>query len=400
MPIMAEHENPLVREAKTCFRLGDLDKAESLFKQAVAKAPQDAAALVGLARSRYLRGDKKKAQDLLASAEKIDPKRVETLCTRAVFAEKDGDGKTAAELFARAAKSAPNDFEARFNHARMIAKEKRWAEAVKEYEAAAALDPKNATALLQLGATLIQAGNLQAGLDRMAQAIEANPKFLEGYLVLSDILIEGKKDDAAEKVLALARTSIPGHREILERAAGLHQRRLDLAKARDAVREIAKIAPKDAVILKRLGLLELATGSPLNAEAALKKAAELAPKDADMPFTLGIVYEAMKLYDPAKAAYRKALEVDPKHWGAMTNLGRLLATDPKPAFDEALKLQEKARQIAPKESAPLLNLALALEAKGERAKAAEAAKAVLALPAAPHEHKEQATRVVERAAKK
>jgi tetratricopeptide (TPR) repeat protein len=393
---MAEQENPLVREAEKCFRLGDLAKAESLFRQAVESAPADPAALVGFARALYLRGAKAKALDLLARAEKADPRRAETLVTRAVIAEKEGDAKAAGDLLREAVRLAPRLFEARFNLGRLLAKAGRWDEAAAELEAAVAIEPEHAIAEMQLGGALIQANRLQDGLKHMFRAVEVNPTYLEGYLALADVLFSIEKDDAAESVLLLANRNIPEHREILERLAGLYQKRLDLVRARDTMRVLAGVAAKDPGVWKRLALLELTTGDPRQAEACAKTAIGLAPRDPEMHFTLGVIYESMKVFEPAKAAYRKAMEVGPRHWGAMTNLGRLLATDPTPALDEAVMLQEKACRLAPNEAAPAINLALALEAKGEKARAAEAAKAVLGLEGAKADVRAQAERLIQR----
>jgi Flp pilus assembly protein TadD len=299
------------------------------------------------------------------------------------------------------AKTGPKSgFGARLDAARRLAKERRWKEAGVEFDAALKLEPGNALALFQSGVALFESDRAKEGLERMLSALERAPKVLEGWLVVADLLLALGRDDTAEKVILAANFHIPKRREFLERLATVHERRLRLADARVALRALAAIAPRDASVARRLGLLELAAGDPKRAEASAKRAESLAPKDAEMPFALAVIYEAAKVFEPAKAAYRRALGLDPGHWRAMTNLGRLLATDRKPALAEAQKLLARARTLAPKEPAPALDLALALEAKGDAKKAAEAAKAVLAMPAATLAERAQAERLAARAAKK
>jgi tetratricopeptide (TPR) repeat protein len=390
-------ESPLVREAQRLFRRGDLPASEALFRRAIDERPDDAAALVGLARAGFLSGDERHALGLLDRAEKAAPGLVDVLVTRAVILEKGGDAARAIELSRAAARKEPRHFDARFTLARLLAKAGKWTEAAAEYEAALALDPASAVAELHLGAVLVEVGRAAEGLRHLMRGVELAPRVLEGYLALADVLVRLGEDRAAEKVLAAANSARPRHREVLERLMGIHQKRLDLAQARDLARELATIAPKDPGIWRRRALLELTSGAPLEAEKSAKKARSLAPRDPETHFALGVIYEAMKVWKPARAAYERAIEVGPKHWGALTNLGRLLATAEKPALDEAVKLQRKARALAPDEAAPALNLALALDAKGERAKAAEAARAVLALEGAPADAKAQAKRVLSRA---
>lgn len=393
----AAEKNGALGEAESRFRRGDLGKAEALFAEALRKSPGDPAALVGLARTAFLRGDAKGAEELLARAEKAAPDRAETIVTRGVIVEQGGDWRRAFELFRAAAKSDPRCFNARFNHARLLAKAERWSEAADEYAAALALDPASEPAKAQKNLAAARRAALEAGLATLRRAIGMNPTFVEAYESLADALLKLDRDGEAASLLATANLRFPARRGILERLATVFQRQMQLGLARDVTREIAKLAPEEAGVRRRLALLELAAGEPARAEAAAKKATALAPADPEMPFALGVIYESARAFEPAKAAYRRAAELDPRHWSALVNLGRLLATEKKqgPALDEAVKILEKARSLAPAEPAPALNLALALEAKGDRARAIEAASAVLGMRA-PEDLKAQARRTIAR----
>ncbi|MGH7294604.1 MAG: tetratricopeptide repeat protein [Polyangiaceae bacterium] len=389
----ANTKSAILIESERQWRSGDLAKAGAGFREAVKRSPGDAAALVGLARAEFLRGEKKGAKDLIAQAERIAPRRADVMVTRGVFAEAARDGKRALETFREAARLDPRSAEARFNYGRILARARRLQEAEAELAAAAQLDQSNARIPFHQALAIGQDATRSAEAIRLlGRAIALDGRFVDAYCLLADVLERlGERAEAA-RILASAGRCVPGNRMILERHAALHQRRGELKRARDCMREVALLetGAKDFEVWRRLALIELATGDGAQAEACAGNAAKLAPKSAAVRFALGIIAETIGKKDAARTAYRKAIELDAKHWGAMTNLGRMLLNDRKPALAEALQLAERARALAPLEPAPALNLACALAAKGERVKAAEAAKAVLAMRGADKAMKDQA----------
>jgi superkiller protein 3 len=390
---MSAPKGGLVAAAERELRAGNLAKAEASFRKAVDAAPEDAAALVGLARCELVRGRKKPAEELLARAERSG-RTAATLVTRGVFAEAAGDRKAALAAFREATKADAKSGEARFNLGRLLAKDKKLKEAEAALVAATELDPENAMYEFHLAGVIGRdKKRIDACLRHLQRAIELNDRFLDAYCLLADVLAALGELGPAEKVLRAADRRLPETRQVLERLAVVHQRQKKIKKARDDMREVAGLAPKDAEVWRRLALLELASDDIAQASACAKEAARLAPKSAEAHFAAGIVAESAGKRDDAKAAYRKAVELDAKHWGALTNLGRVLLNEKKPAYDEVVKLEEKARALAPKEAAPVLNLAFAYAGKGDKAKAAATAKLVLTMPRLPAEMKKQATKL-------
>jgi tetratricopeptide (TPR) repeat protein len=383
MPATAE-KSPLVVEAERWWRGGNLAKAGACFEAAVKKAPGDLSAVVGLARTEFVRGEKKKALDLLAQAERLGPKRPEVLVTRGVFAEADRKGKQALELYREATKVDPNSAEAHFNLGRALGKARKLDEAEKVLKRAIELDPENAIYHFHLAGVVGQKPKRLAEAVRLlGRALALNGRFVDAYCLLGDVLVRLRQIENAERILTSGARCCPESRAILERLAAVYQRKGDLVKARDTLREVAALptAARDAEIWRRLALFELAARDGKQAIACGMTAAKLAPKSAEVQFALGVIYEACGKMDSAKAAYRKAIELDPNHWGALTNLGRMLLAEKK-SLDEAVKLQEKAVSLAPKEPVPAFNLACVYAAKGDKAKAAAAAKVVLGMRAA------------------
>src|SRR6516162_1080857 len=94
-------------------------------------------------------------------------------------------------------------------------------------------------------------------------------------------------------------------------------------------------------------------------------------------FQLAYVYTALKKPKEAQAEYQRAVRLDPKMSAAYVNLGMLLLENHEDAG--AVVPLRKAVELLPAESRPRYLLAVALDRSGDRAGAAQAFEALLAL---------------------
>src|SRR5215470_7902237 len=115
-------------------------------------------------------------------------------------------------------------------------------------------------------------------------------------------------------------------------------------------------------------------------EAALTPLQKVLAEEPDFAyghFQLAYVYTALKRTKEAQTEYERAATLDPKMSAAYVNLGMLLLENHEDAA--AVAPLRKAVELLPAESRPRYLLAVALDRSGDRAGAAQAFAALLAL---------------------
>ncbi|MEW6754706.1 MAG: tetratricopeptide repeat protein [Candidatus Latescibacterota bacterium] len=115
VPSQVTEEEELQDEAQQRLARGDLKGAARVYEQVLKKRPDDAAALLGLARVRLQQGDTKAVQELVGRVDEAAPERAQAqaLLAQIQFAEvcRQAGGRGACS---QRALSAPQDLEARY----------------------------------------------------------------------------------------------------------------------------------------------------------------------------------------------------------------------------------------------------------------------------------------------
>lgn len=182
-------------------------------------------------------------------------------------------------------------------------------------------------------AQVMQASNLEAGIERLARAIDhLAPEEAEPYFELGDAYLK-----AGRPVDAVARFE-----EALRRRPdfALARRRLGeaLAAAGDDARAEQELmrageTVEGAAALRELGLLQARQGRFAEAVETSRAALARDPKAAAVHNTLGGALASLGRTAEAEASYREALRLDPDLFEAEYNLGNLLAAGER--WDEA-----------------------------------------------------------------
>jgi tetratricopeptide (TPR) repeat protein len=163
-------------------------------------------------------------------------------------------------------------------------------EAMSEYEAALAKDPKYADVWADYGAVLAISGNWQEAATKYKKAIELKPNdglFKANYARVLDKL--GRKDESIEQ---------------LEKAY--------------------QLAPKDKVIIQALAGKCIAAGNFDSAISVLEQGVYLFPNSAPMHDKLSLAFARTGNINQSLAHAREAVRLDPKLISARLNLGSAL----------------------------------------------------------------------------
>jgi tetratricopeptide (TPR) repeat protein len=181
-----------------------------------------------------------------------------------------------------------------------------------------------------LGASLQEAGRLDAAVARYERAIAIQPDYAPAYNNLG---------------LALAA-----------------QGRLEEAASR--FQSAVSAAPSQASAHRHLGSVQATLGRTADALASLARAVALDPRDVGARYDFGSLLLEQQRFAEAADQFRAALDVTPDHVRALNNLGIALASQGR--LDEALAAFERAVQLQPDFADALKNLEMARRALRRR----------------------------------
>jgi choline-sulfatase len=148
------------------------------------------------------------------------------------------------------------------------------------------------------------------------------------------------------------------------------------AEALRAEQAALALDPSNPAALNGLGLLQADAGKPEEAATSFQHAAEGDPANASYWSNLGNARRAVGDLVGAESAYRRALAADLSYPDAANGLGVLLVQEKKPA--EAIPWFERALRRAPDHVEARLNLGIAYQESGDRERARDMYREVLA----------------------
>lgn len=205
----------------------------------------------------------------------------------------------------------------------------RLADAEAGYRAVLRLEPTNPNALHLLGLVAAAAGQIDAALGLIEQAIAALPTLVEAHYNLGRLL---------------------------------HQRG-ELGRAENAYREAIRLRPDYAEAHDNLGGVLQAQGRLTDALASFRRALDLRPDYPAALSNLGTLLQDLGQVDEAIQAYRRALQLDPAFLQAAHNLGEVLQDAHR--VSESIAAYENALSLDPTYADAHSGLAFALLRSGD-----------------------------------
>jgi tetratricopeptide (TPR) repeat protein len=280
--------------------------AEKVFKDLLARQPDNDEAITGLAQIYSDRGDTKGAIDMLKRASDTNAS-ARTLVTLATFYEQSNDYAAAADAWKRALDIAPDNDRWKRALAVDLLYSDNVGEAQKLYEQFAAEDPSDAQVQLHLAEIYLQEHKLPKARAALNEAKKADPSSIEvRYNEVMLLDAEDKSDDAIKALKSLLddlakpeySSAERGQRDKLQEKLGLMY--AVAGKYPQAIAAFREISPEDAEVGPRATVRIVETmrqqkdmaGARKESEAALKKF----PKDRAV-----VMEHATLLADSGKA---------------------------------------------------------------------------------------------------
>lgn len=299
---------------------GNLVEAESVYRQALAVAPDSDVALHCLGLIAYQKGKFNVAVKLIGRAASINPARPGYHTDLGLLLIKQGKPTEAVPHLEAVVALDPGNVAAHCDLALVLHSQNKPDEAAACCRRALALDPTNREAHNNLGLALQTLGRFDEAAASFRRAVASDPGYAEAHNNLGVILSSrGEPQQASES---------------FQRAIALQP---DFVGAHN-----------------NLGNSLRAEGKPDQAIACFQKALALNPENPLTLNNLGIAYRAKGMIDQARASFEKALAVRPDFHLAQNNLGLTFIASGEP--EVALECFRKAVRLKPNYSAAFSNL--------------------------------------------
>lgn len=340
-------------------RPGELAKAEAHFNRVLARNPENAAAVAGMALvqdGRFMSETKdeiwlQKADAGAQLALKLNPQLALSQIATATVLDRKGKFEQALAAYDRALNLDPNDQFAWRGKAETLRNAHRYPEAQATLDSAIARHPRNPVFVVELGVLKYEQRDYAAAEQAFRRSIAMQPDAVLPYANLNSILLSQNRTEAALQILQqglqvrpsarlysslgnalFLRGDYVGAAEAFENAVSpvhgapgaylnwanlgdtllwLPGREAQARKAYDKARQLLapKLArqPGDVSLVSRMGLYSARAGDSAGAAALVARAMTMAPTNPSVQFRAGLALELLGRRAEAIAAIKAAI---------------------------------------------------------------------------------------------
>ena len=319
----------ILTQAREAFRLGQLDRAEALYRELLAAEPDDAMAHHMLGLVAHQREDLPGALALIGRAVASRPDFAHAHQNLGVVQQKMGDIASAAASYRRALVLKGDLVMARVNLAALLQQQGQALEAIKLLRAGLKQAPGRFELHNNLGLALLAVGRPAAALAALRKTTELVPRLALPHRNLATALAEtGRTDEAAARYRRALEIE-PDDPDALAGLALAEQARGNLEDASRLAARAAALAPELAMAHRALALCRHAEGRPVEAALAAREALSLDP-DAPVAYLdlagiledSGYRADAIALYDALLARHPEHAEGRARRTRCLLALGR------------------------------------------------------------------------------
>jgi Flp pilus assembly protein TadD len=328
----------LIDQAMAFERVGDLPKAEYIYRRLIDERPEDGHLLLHLGNALQRQGRFGEASASYRRAVLFDPDLPNAYANLAVSLYCREHIEETVAVCRRAVALAPHHARSRLNLANALQRTGRFDEAISVCRAAIAIAADCAEAFASMGAALSQVGRDREALAAYREAIIFDPRVADPYKNLGITHYRLGQFDPAIIVAHWAARLAPGDPGAHASLGNTLQRQGRFDEAITAYGKAVTLAPGYAEAHGNLGAALSHTGRDSEAVAAYRKAIVLGPGAADAYTNLGSGLFRLTRIGEAIAAHRRAIRLAPDSGGAHLSLAHALLVDG--AFEEGYRHYE------------------------------------------------------------
>ncbi|MDQ3801356.1 MAG: tetratricopeptide repeat protein [Acidobacteriota bacterium] len=266
-------------------------ESADVLRSVVAGQPQNAAALVLLAKAEIYAKDFAGARIHLNQAARINPDAPDLQFVAGLLESEQGNAAKSLELLEKSLAANPDSTAvlSRYVIAAMRAQEA--GKAFRAAERLLELKPDAPEFLYLHGAAALQNNRLAAAENSLGRFVALRPQDSRGCLALGlTYAAQPDKHEEARRQLMRCIAINPNDFEAKYQIGLSYKTQGETAKAIEYLEEAARLAPNYALALRDLGAVYLQSGAEAKARVVLEKAVALDAKDADTHFQLSRLY--------------------------------------------------------------------------------------------------------------
>ena len=314
----------LFLSAQRLHQSGQMQGAETLYRQALALNPNHSASLQMLGVLSQQTGRSDQAVGLLRQAIAVDPNDPNALVNLGVALGARGETEGAIQAFRQATRINPNFAEAHNNLAKAMKSLGRPGEAYAAAARAVEARPDYADAINEMGSALEQLGRLDEAVVQLRRALKVRPQFPEAINNLGSIMQQKGEATQALSLLHQALTLRPGFPEALINLGNTLHSLCRYPEAAESYRQALAAQPGSPQAWSNLSIALLELDDVEGSIAAAQKSISLKPDYASAYQNLGFALRKAGRLDEAADAYQQCITINPSHGEAIANLANSL----------------------------------------------------------------------------
>ena len=295
--------NPVlsVRFAQVLSKASRHKETADLLRLVLAVSPNNANALLLLAKSEILLKDYSTARIHLAQAERIQPISADLFFVKSILESERGNNIESSDLLERSLAEDPNNTEVLAQFVVTAMRANQPGKAVRAAEKLIAIRPADLDFLYLYGAASLQNNNLQKAENALGQFLEARPLDSRGCLALGlTFAAQSDKLPEARQQLEKCLTINPTNFEAAYQLGLSYKTQGESTKAIEYLELAVQLSPVYSSALRDLGAVYLQSGGEAKARPVLEKSVLINPNDADTHFQLSRLYNLIGEPDLAK----------------------------------------------------------------------------------------------------
>jgi protein O-GlcNAc transferase len=361
---------------------GNLQTAESIYRQILQLDPDNPEALHLLGVTAYQQQRHETACTLIAQALARKPDFADAHSNLGNVLREMGRLDEAEKSFRKAIGANPKFTMAHYNLGNVLMSQERFEEAAESFERAIATNQRLAEAYINRGISLKELGRLNEAEASYRKALSLKPELAIVHFNLGNVLLEMGLPEKAAACYQRALELAPDYTEACLNLGAAFRDLGKFAESAACYTQALADVPENTEVLVNYGAVLRDMGKPGEAEACYRQALQLSPEAALAHFNLGNALRDQGRLDEAVASFERALTLCPDSPAMYNNLGNTLRDLGR--LEESLQVYRQALEKGPENFEALVNLGNGLKEAGRLEEAISSyEKALLLRPEMP-----------------
>jgi len=301
----------LFGSGEAALRAGNLDQAESSFKQVLAQDANSAGAYANLGVIAMRRQNWSAALDLLNKAERLAPNVAGIRLNIGLVHYRQSDFRAAIAPFESVVRDKPDGLQARYLLGLCYFFTERYADAVHVLQDLWPQESNDLNYLYVLGNAADKAGNTELQDRALSRFVELGQNTAEYHLLMGKAFLNREENDKALAELQQAAQSDPNLPFVHFNLGLVYLACLDFDRAKEQFEKDIALEPDVAFNYDRLGLVYIYQQQDAKAEENFREALRRDSHLSSSYFGLARVYQREKKFDQALIAIDSAIKIDP-----------------------------------------------------------------------------------------